>query len=89
MLIEMFAVAVAAVIAGEVEFFAAQPKIKILVQSVAKFGQKAGEGEGIERRGLKIDPADAVAANIGVFVPACVFPDGGFVKLAGFPECLA
>ena len=89
MLVKVTAVARAAVVARQVEFFAAQAKVVLLVQGLAKFGQKAGEGVGVEGWGLEIEPANAVSANGRVVLPACVFPDGGIVKLAGFPECLA
>ena len=89
MLVEVFAVTRSAVVSGEVKFFAAQAKIKILIQGGAKVNQEMYDGVGIQRGGREVEPANAVAADVRVLLPACVFSDGGVVKLTGFPESLA
>ncbi|WJJ92617.1 hypothetical protein N7E01_09675 [Neopusillimonas aromaticivorans] len=73
-LVKVPAVAIAAVVACQVEFFAAQAKVVLLVQGLAKFGQKAGEGMGVEGEVLKSTQQMLSPRIFGLFCRLACFP---------------
>ena len=89
MLVKMFFVAEATVVSREMKLFAAQAQVIALVQCLAQLGQEGKEGVLAKKGGVRVDPANGVAADVCVLLPAGMFSDLGVVKLPGFPKCLA